>query len=1246
MENNQRLHAVLNGINAPLLELAFFETEQKQRIQNQFAERLPQKIITAIDDIEEKFSTQKNKTNIFGFNNPNGNNNGNNRPLKWENVSKNEKSYLLSYFATMSRNVGGYSNSERTKLKKMPIYPTVGGPCVALTNRSTTARNNNNNNNNTYYTFTPGTNTNSFPLSQESKSKVLERPVSRESQDLYEDLAVESLGERDVVQKFVLPDFNKLSDTEKEQVIRSIKNKWGNLKNDELIKAMETLQFIPNVYNESNVRNNTNNFGSRQVAFFSAKDLYDPENEILKSVFSDQPYQFPSGKYLQKDWLIFLREIGLKNEITANVYFKCANKLALDGQIQMRNNGYIDNELATKAGNLIIYFDAHFTELYSVESINRLRDIAFVPVVQPLSSASIIKNNNGRLKEKSDTNNDKNNDPTAAANAQRKVMVTFSACLLYGDRHLGWTQMPILPERYQIQHLVLKKIGLKTPPPHHVVMAHLQEICSDIDNGTLVMAYPDPPHEVFYSILRYFEKRWGDNMNELSPEHNREVNALRLFFRLPVGSLMIRPTRLYFRLTTNLAPFMFEVPRAFGAFEKMLMKLGASDKPLIDDYRNFLIQLKKETGNFQLNPNELNAVLKVIHLIVQSSTNITNGSDNKVAVPYVPDESGRLVLSSSCIYRNNPNLLRRIDESKMNFACWKMDIDTCRSLSIPSLSDVIIEEFVPISNNTNGDNSSNMEEQTMKERLLMGEDFTSFLRNNLFHKAVGIILNQLPDNGSNVANDGVDELKHHAELVSRKLSNFTVVFVDKIKSKFKMKFNVGKTLRRGTDVTRIGQQDDSSFYIDRKESKIVLALNKVKSNSIRVEQILSMAINEIFNFQFKDYPMVLDSLLSAMSKSIELDINLRDFDFNVVFETILRIHGISHDQGGSIERRRGQPGAIVTDEDREMLMLAPLRVFIPGEIVAIEGKDSSTNENGVDDIDMLGHPDDDNNNNNKQKKKNEPVLLSRRDAMSEQSLNNMHELARQLSLKLRMRYAVVVGTSDESGNTLKHVDLLIGPGGKRKLLLSSSVYSFQTSSSRKNDAIGTGSPLRRQRSSDDEFGLLRKVDPFRKRGGGGGGNKKDIRRDDESKGVVGEEEEDNNNNISSNIIPIESNDKLRPLDSAKYIKAVEDILAKVDLSIDSNQADLMAETLALRKEVETLRVRDKKFQEIKKEKELYSQRVADAFICKICMEREVDRLIVPSGKLICEECTSSLRGLCPFTRKRITQFVPFFNPLT
>ena len=65
---------------------------------------------------------------------------------------------------------------------------------------------------------------------------------------------------------------------------------------------------------------------------------------------------------------------------------------------------------------------------------------------------------------------------------------------------------------------------------------------------------------------------------------------------------------------------MFEVPRAFGAFEKLLTDLGAMEKPLVSDYLEFLKQLKKETGNFPLNPNELNAVVKVITLIIQSSS--------------------------------------------------------------------------------------------------------------------------------------------------------------------------------------------------------------------------------------------------------------------------------------------------------------------------------------------------------------------------------------------------------------------------------------------------------------------------------------------------------------------------------------------------------------------------------------------------------------------------------------------------
>ena len=123
---------------------------------------------------------------------------------------------------------------------------------------------------------------------------------------------------------------------------------------------------------------------------------------------------------------------------------------------------------------------------------------------------------------------------------------------------------------------------------------------------------------------------------------------------------------------------MFEVPRAFGAFEKLLTDLGAMEKPLVGDYVEFLEQFKKETGNFPLNPNELNAVVKVITLIIQSSSTYRSESTRSnhgktrdvihrgVSVPFVPNESGRLVPCTSCAYRDSTTLLHRIDISKIN----------------------------------------------------------------------------------------------------------------------------------------------------------------------------------------------------------------------------------------------------------------------------------------------------------------------------------------------------------------------------------------------------------------------------------------------------------------------------------------------------------------------------------------------------------------------------------------------------
>ena len=153
----------------------------------------------------------------------------------------------------------------------------------------------------------------------------------------------------------MVPDFDGLSDTEK-KVVESIKNKWDILKrNAMLVKSIENLKFIPNM---SHMTQPDSNRGQRSVAFLAAKELYDPENKMLMSIFSDQPYRFPTGKYRRKDWLAFLRDIGLVSEISSNVYFTCADKLALDGAKQMSNNGGCIGNNWQKAGDLIQYFDS------------------------------------------------------------------------------------------------------------------------------------------------------------------------------------------------------------------------------------------------------------------------------------------------------------------------------------------------------------------------------------------------------------------------------------------------------------------------------------------------------------------------------------------------------------------------------------------------------------------------------------------------------------------------------------------------------------------------------------------------------------------------------------------------------------------------------------------------------------------------------------------------------------------------
>ena len=116
-------------------------------------------------------------------------------------------------------------------------------------------------------------------------------------------------------------------------------------------------------------------------------------------------------------------------------------------------------------------------------------------------------------------------------------------------------------------------------------------------------------------------------------------------------------------MTEDLNPFMFEVPRAFGMFDRLLKEIGATEAPSAGDYADFLLLLKDECGEKPLNPNEIAAVVKVIHLLDKQDT-------RHGLRLFIPDEHGCLVEASTTFYRDNAGALVQYSWCSIRGAVW------------------------------------------------------------------------------------------------------------------------------------------------------------------------------------------------------------------------------------------------------------------------------------------------------------------------------------------------------------------------------------------------------------------------------------------------------------------------------------------------------------------------------------------------------------------------------------------------
>ena len=134
---------------------------------------------------------------------------------------------------------------------------------------------------------------------------------------LYRDLGVESIGPAGLFQHFILPQFPQLEPPAKRTFTELLVQDWAAIKRDSDDPAFQAqlndVALVPTA-------------AGGEVAPPSA--LLDPSNELLASIFEDDPSLFPSPDWVRNPRrMAVLRDLGLRSTLDAQTFLDCARKL-------------------------------------------------------------------------------------------------------------------------------------------------------------------------------------------------------------------------------------------------------------------------------------------------------------------------------------------------------------------------------------------------------------------------------------------------------------------------------------------------------------------------------------------------------------------------------------------------------------------------------------------------------------------------------------------------------------------------------------------------------------------------------------------------------------------------------------------------------------------------------------------------------------------------------------------------------
>ena len=476
--------------------------------------------------------------------------------------------------------------------------------------------------------------------------------------------------------------------------------------------------------------------------------------------------------------------------------------------------------------------------------------------------------------------------------------------------------------------IYFSSLGIRTSPSLEVLLRHLRIIvlASPLDRWNCTQF---PLQQTFAAIFTALQDRWKDLAATVK-------EGLRDTALIPVGHVLFKPTRLFFRLADDLSPFMHEVPRCFGPHESFLKHLGVRESPTRTDYVKFLQELRAEAGDAQLNPNELRAVVSIVNYFATPSFGAADtGAEVQGLQVFVPDDQSVLRLSSDCVVGDDLWLrdqaetqVRRMGLHFLHHCLAKPAVSgstgppaesAASALGIPRLSDVVLESLATsveeLLEASLDDNPDNRNMQVQRERL------TNKLRCPAFLAGVAALAAKpFEETGGTVDRSAVHSHLSRTDIRLAASLSYRLLIRDP---------------RRGLRPT---PQNDSlgappselqcehpclSFVHRASDASTVIFVNTAM---LRSPFSMSLAAA-------RGLVSVL-SLPVGLAPSLVLLLDVEPAFSADILDT-LRVGGLG--ASFATAAQRGVPGQPLQDLDADLLELKPFRSFRLGEIVAVFG---------------------------------------------------------------------------------------------------------------------------------------------------------------------------------------------------------------------------------------------------------------------------------------------------------------------